>query len=835
MDSRRDFLRKAALLAGTGAMANTLPPVIQKALAIDPAPGSTFYDAEHIVFLMQENRSFDHQLGMLQGVRGFNDPRAIELPDKNKVWFQTNKAGETYGPFRLNVKDTKVAWMGSIPHGWTDQTDAMNNGKYDRWLDVKAPRNKQYAHIPLTMGYCDRNDFPFYYSLADAFTICDHNFCSSITGTHPNRYYWMTGTVREKNEPAGIAHLWNISNYEYPELNWKTYPERLEENGVSWKVYQNELTMGYGLKSEESEWLSNFGTNVLEYFKAYNVRFHEGGIANLENKRQTVVQTIADLEKESATDPRALTRAAAAKRLLKNIETAQTKFNKETLAGLSARDKKLNDKAFTTNISDPHFHELTSMEYSDNGTGRTLNVPKGDIFHQFREDVKNGTLPTVSWLMSPARFSDHPGEPWFGPWYVSEAMEILLQNPEVWKKTIFVVTYDENDGYFDHLPPFTVPNPYKEHTGKVSAGIDPKLDFALADQQTNPSADPASIREGSIGLGYRVPMIIASPWSRGGYVNSEVFDHTSSLQFLENFLQKKFNKKVHEENITQWRRTICGDLTSVFRPYNGEKIGKPVFLQQRPFIKSIHQAQFKQAPENFKKLGASELADLNKSLKNPSLFPTQEKGVRPACALPYEPVVNAQPGKSGDTLQLAFKAGNQLFGPKSSGIPFRVYAMRPYRNETLRSWDYSVAAGDTLTDDFQLADFENNAYHMRVYGPNGFYREFIGNSANPKLKVSCENEVKSSKPTGNVLVTIENLDSRSHHVVIEDNSYKSGTRNKAFDVGGKGTLIMDLGKSFQWYDFSVKVKGYEGYQERFAGHVETGAVTKTDPLMGGIV
>jgi phospholipase C len=394
------------------------------------------------------------------------------------------------------------------------------------------------------------------------------------------------------------------------------------------------------------------------------------------------------------------------------------------------------------------------------------------------------------------------------------------------------VTYDENDGYFDHLPPFTVPNPYKENTGKVSAGIDPKLDFALADQQTNPSANPASIREGSIGLGYRVPMIIASPWSRGGYVNSEVFDHTSSLQFLENFLQKKFNKKVHEENITQWRRTICGDLTSVFRPYNGETIGKPVFLEQKPFIESIHQAQFKEAPENFRKLGASELADLNKGPKNSPLFPTQEKGVRPACALPYEPVVNAQ---SGDALQLSFKAGDRLFGAKSSGIPFRVYAMRPYRNEILRSWDYSVAAGDTLTDDFKLADFENNTYHMRVYGPNGFYREFIGNTANPKLKVSCEYEIKSSKPTGNVLITIQSLDSRPHDVVIEDNSYKSGARNKTVAAGGKTTLVMDLSKSFQWYDFSVKVKGYDAYEERFAGHVETGAVTKTDPLMGGVV
>ncbi|REA62619.1 phospholipase C, phosphocholine-specific [Dyadobacter luteus] len=835
MDSRRDFLKKATLLAGTGALVNSMPNVIQKALAINPAPGSTFYDAEHVVFLMQENRSFDHQLGMLQGVRGFNDPRAIELADKNKVWFQTNQDGDTYGPFRLNVKDTKVAWMGSIPHGWSDQTDAMNNGKYDRWLDVKAPRNKKYAHIPLTMGYCDRSDFPFYYSLADAFTVCDHNFCSSITGTHPNRYYWMTGTIRNRNEPSGMAHVWNISNYEYPELEWKTYPERLEEAGVNWKVYQNEITMGYGLKGEESQWLSNFGTNVLEYFKAYNVRFHEGGIVNLETKRQTVIQTIADLEKEATTDTRALQRLAAAKRLLNNIVTAQTKFNEDTLAKLSDREKSLNDKAFSINSGDQHFHELTSMQYSDEGTERTVNVPKGDVFHQFRQDVKNGTLPTVSWLMPPARFSDHPGEPWFGPWYVSEAMEILLENPEVWKKTIFIVTYDENDGYFDHLPPFTVPNPYKDNTGKVSAGIDPKMDFALASQQTNPSATPANLRDAPIGLGYRVPMIIASPWSRGGHVNSEVFDHTSSLQFLEHFLEKKSGKKITEENITKWRRTICGDLTSAFRPYNGEKIEKPVFLQKKEFIEGIHQAQFKQAPENFHKISKQELVRLNGGEKKTELFPTQEKGVRPASALPYEPFVNAKADQANQRLELTFKAGNRLFGAKSSGIPYRVYAMKPFKKEVLRSWDYSVAAGDELSDEWNLADFENGDYHLRVYGPNGFYREFQGNRSSPKLNISCEYEIKSAKPTGNIVISIENRDTRSHQISVADNSYKTGTKTKTVPEGGKLAVAFDLKNSYQWYDVSVKIAGFPGFEHRFAGHVETGAVTKTDPLMGGVV
>ncbi|MCF0055912.1 phosphocholine-specific phospholipase C [Dyadobacter sp. CY356] len=837
MNSRRDFLKKAALLSGTGAMANMLPAVIERAMAINPELGSTFYDAEHIVFLMQENRSFDHQLGTLQGVRGFNDPRAIQLPDKNKVWLQTNKEGETYGPFQLNVKDTKVAWMGSVPHGWTDQTDAMNDGKYDKWLDVKKARNKEYAKIPLTMGYCDRVDFPFYYSLADAFTVCDHNFCSSITGTHPNRHYFMTGTVREKNEVDAVAHLWNNSNYEYPELSWKTYPERLQENGVSWKVYQNELTMGYGLKGEESAWLSNFGTNVLEYYKQYNVRLHEGGIANLQYKKENTLQQIAEMEKQPSNE-KVSQRLAAAKKLLTLIETAQTRFTTETYNNLSEQAKELHNKAFITNINDAYYHELEALKYDDKGTERELKVPKGDVFHQFREDVKNGTLPTVSWLMPPAHFSDHPGQPWFGPWYVSEAMEILLENPEVWKKTIFIVTYDENDGYFDHMPPYVVPNPYKENTGKVSKGIDPKMDFATKTQQTNPSMQDSNLREGSIGLGYRVPMIIASPWSRGGFVNSEVFDHTSSLQFLENFLEKKFNKKVKEENITQWRRTICGDLTSVFRPYNGEAITKPEFLVKKPFIEGIHQAQFNKTPDNYKQLTTAEIEQINTNHHDSPYFPKQEKGVRSACALPYENYVHTVFDKKKNSVELSFKAGNKIFGNKATGSPFRVYAMNSYQNDPLRSWDYSVAAGDLIKDEFSLSDFEKEQYHFRVYGPNGFYREFAGDQKNPLVKLTCTYEASRLNPsrlTGNVVITATNHDSKPHVLTISDNSYKAGNQSKAIPAEAQTSIVLNLAKNYNWYDFSVKIKGFDTYQERFAGHVETGQVTKTDPLMGGIV
>src|SRR5262245_49012568 len=256
MDTRRSFIKKASILtAGAGSL-HVLPASIAKALAIDPPPGSTFLDAEHIVLLMQENRSFDHTYGTLQGVRGFNDPRAITLPDDNLVWLQSSKKGETFAPFRFDIKNTKITWMGSIPHTWSDQVDAWNNGKFDGWIEAKRSDEKRFADMPLTMGYYTRADIPFYYSLADAFTVCDQNFCSSLTGTTPNRLFFWTGTIRERQHESAIARVWN-SDADYDTMvSWKTFPERLEENGVSWKVYQNELSVGFGFTEEEEAWLA---------------------------------------------------------------------------------------------------------------------------------------------------------------------------------------------------------------------------------------------------------------------------------------------------------------------------------------------------------------------------------------------------------------------------------------------------------------------------------------------------------------------------------------------------------------------------------------------------
>lgn len=829
MDTRRDFLKKAAFLSGSAALASVLPPAIQRALAIDPAKGSTFYDAEHIVFLMQENRSFDHALGMLQGVRGFNDPRAINLPNKNKVWLQSNKGGDTYAPWHLNIKETKVAWMGSTPHNWTDQTDARNNGKYDKWLDVKKPYKTTYAHMPLTLGYCKREDFPFYYSLADAFTVCDQNFSSVIGGTHPNRYYWMTGTVRESNKPEAKAHLWNISNYDKPTLNWTTFPERLEENDISWKIYQNELTMGFGLNGEEGSWLGNFGTNVLEYFQQYNVRLNPGAIANLKVKNNLLLKQIADSSKEVLTEQER-TRIEALRKLLAKTEEELNQYTIENHQKLSTKSKALNDRAFCVNSKDPDFHSLSPFKYNDNGVEREINVPKGDILHQFRQDVDSGKLPTVSWLMTPANFSDHPGAPWFGASFVSEVIDILTKDPEKWKRTIFIITYDENDGYFDHVPPFVPPHPFKKHSGKVSQGIDTLMEYATKDQQTNPSMKDSNIRESQIGLGYRVPMIIVSPWTRGGFVCSEVFDHTSSLQFLENFIEKKYNKKIVEENITPWRRTVCGDLTSVFRPYNGEEVNLPKTIEKKPFIETIYSAKFKELPDNYRKLSDREIEDINGNHQLSPHFPQQEKGIRSACALPYELYVDGNLNK--DKFEIRFKAANALYGEKSAGSAFTVYGINPFDGETLRVWDYAVKAGDELQDEWNLAGFSEGNYHLKVHGPNGFFREFAGDKENPKIIVICSNERQSGRITGNIMLTVKNTGDTSTDILLKDLGYKSGDKVIRTIANSNISLLIDLSKNHNWYDFSISVPGNGKYFERFAGRVETGRVGKTDPLMG---
>jgi phospholipase C len=844
MDTRRDFIKKAALLSGGTGLAGVLPTSIQRALAIDPAAGSTFLDAEHVVLLMQENRSFDHTLGTLRGVRGFNDPRAITLPNKNLVWLQSNAAGETYAPFRLDIKDSKVTWMSSLPHSWENQVDARNDGKYDRWLDVKKSGNKAYKDLPLTMGYFTREDIPFYYALSDAFTVCDQNFCSSLTGTTPNRLYFWTGTIREKQSPDAAPNVRN-SEVDYPvPASWTTFPERLEDEGISWKVYQNELSVGVGFNGEEDAWLANFTDNPLEFFSQYRPQLSITHYKHIQQSITRLTTDIKTLEEKigtaSSEDSAAMKKELQEKQAqLSSLKEYEAKWRPEKFEQLSQKEKNIHRKAFTTNEKDPYYHQLTTLQYHDGNTERSMKVPKGDVLYQFREDVKSGQLPTVSWIVAPENFSDHPGAPWYGAWYLAEVMDILTQNPEIWKKTIFILAYDENDGDFDHVPPF-VP-PHGPGTGLASAGIDTSVEYVTREQELRKKGmHEKDVRESPIGLGYRVPLIIASPWSRGGMACSEVFDHTSVLQFLEHFLSHKTGKSIVETNISEWRRTVCGDLTSVFRPYNGEKIPFPAFGDKDTFIESIHKAQFKEVPSGFKQLTAAEIAAINQDTTAPHMA-RQEEGIRPACALPYELYVDGSRSKDSKSFEIKFTAGTELAGKRSAGVPFNVYAPGKYLSagkdsyETVKTWAYAVKAGDSLTDNWPLASFENGLYHLRVYGPNGFYREFIGDDKDPQVNVECGYERKGKAFTGNVSLYLNNPDNTHVYTVeVIDHAYKSGNHKKVLNAGTKSSLVLDLSKSYGWYDFSVRVTGSKTFERRYAGRVENGKTGYSDPVMGRV-
>ena len=827
------------LSAGVG-FGTVLPPSIQRALAINPPVGSTYLDAEHVVILMQENRSFDHCYGTLQGVRGFNDPRAVRLPNKNLVWLQTNSEGETFLPFRLNIKDTKSTWMGSLPHSWTDQVDARNNGKYDQWLQAKRSGNKAYQKMPLTLGYYNREDIPFYYALADAFTICDQNFCSSLTGTTPNRLYLWTGTIREQPNKGSYANVRN-ENVDYGEdkqAHWKTFPERLEEHNISWRIYQNELSVGVGFEGEEDAWLANFTDNPIEWFAQYNVGFLEAYVDNLPNLITEISNQIAELEKSLATAAASNSsseeiqkKLSRAKKELEIAQRAQVKYTREKFERLSPFEKSIHEKAFTTNKKDQRYHQLTTLKYNDGATEREVKVPAGDVLYQFRNDVKDGKLPSVSWLVAPENFSDHPGAPWYGAWYISEVLDILTKNPEVWKKTIFILAYDENDGYFDHIPPFTVPNPNLAGTGLLSKGIDASVEYVTIEQDMQKKPRESS-RESSIGLGYRVPLVIASPWNRGGAVCSQVFDHTSVLQFLEKFLSQKTGKQIVESNISAWRRVVCGDLTSTFRPYLGENIELPQFLSRNEFIEGVHKAKFKKDPSDYRALTSEEVQQINVKPSSVSVMPRQEKGTRKSCAIPYQ--LYADGGLTADrqSFELKLAALREIFGAQSAGAPFNVYAPGKSDHNYLRS--YAVAPGDVLKDHWELKEFANGVYHLAIHGPNGFFREFIGDRQDPFLEIQYEySNTKKKKLFAGLEIKIKNSGSNSVEMEFIDLSYGEQSKKHQFRPGTNKTISIDLSKSHGWYDMSLKVTGNTLFSRRLSGRVDTGEMSFTDPAMAG--
>ena len=753
--NRREFVQ----LMGITALMGTLKTSIAKALNIPANNGTgTIRDVEHIVILMQENRPFDHQFGTLYGVRGFADPRAVKihLPLQSgtgttpvSVFLQPagaanvaagfgvapnsgNLGGPAYGaevipPFRVNPESVSPGlnniggtYLPGTDHSWAGTHEAWNQGQYDMWPIV---------HTPMAMSYVTREDIPYHYALADAFTVGDAYYCSIMGPTNPNRCYMWTGCVGNVNylgaggtdgKGAGVVTGNGLSpNNAY--YVWETFPEVLQAAGVSWKVYQDlagqTFSPDFGDGTSNS-FAGNYTDNSLLYFNQYAT---------------------------AAPSSPLFQGGATGTQIINNIPSASA----------------------------------TEQAWRSWAEG---------LFAQFRSDVEGGKLPQVSWIVAPAGYTEHADYPiHYGSWYISQVLDILVANPEVFSKTVFIINYDEADGSFDHIVPPSPPqtSAYGESTVSI-------------ENEIVTTATPS----GPIGLGTRVSLIAVSPWSKGGYVNSEVFDHTSVIQFIE----KRFG--VFEKNISPWRRAVTGDLTSVFN-----------FVNPNDAPAKLPSTDGDLPP--VAELGGGNVTTFQPTLSSVIVgVPAQEKGIRPARALPYELHVHASVDASNSTVTL------QFFNTGSKAAVFHVRsgnAADPVRY-------YTVEPDKTLTGAWNVS----SSYGLSVYGPNGFVRYFNGSIGSTAAVLDVRSSYGGKNDGGSIQWKITNVAAKQAQVSVL-NAYTGDLNTQLLQAKESFEDEAPLSKFYGWYDLIVTVEGDTTFRYRLAGHVETGKESFSDPAMGGLV
>jgi phospholipase C len=239
-------------VAGLGGIrARSAAASVEAAAAASSAGAGSLAGIEHVVILMQENRSFDHYFGTLSGVRGFSDPSVprqtidgTRYPVFDQFGFAPGVGVDSEGylqPFHLlsdpPTEDGQTT--NDITHSWGPQHQSWNGGAMDSFIQAHLAADGS-ANGPVTMGYFNREDLGFYYALADAFTICDSYYSSVLGPTDPNWLMAMSATIdpgryRRRASPRDLHRpLGRVGG-------WETMPERLLAAGVSWKVYNDPL------------------------------------------------------------------------------------------------------------------------------------------------------------------------------------------------------------------------------------------------------------------------------------------------------------------------------------------------------------------------------------------------------------------------------------------------------------------------------------------------------------------------------------------------------------------------------------------------------------------
>ncbi|WP_369936912.1 phosphocholine-specific phospholipase C [Xanthomonas tesorieronis] len=698
-----DLPRRRLLQAGVaGAAAALLPPSIARAAAIAPDVRSgTLQDLQHVVILMQENRAFDHYFGSFAGARGFGDRFPIPAPPlpgiaARTVWLQPSEDGSRLlTPFPLHTaRDFRSMRVQGTPHTWPNAQQAWDHGRMGHWAAAK--HDHALAHF-------ERDDLPFQFALAEAFTLCDAYHCAIQAGTNPNRVFLWTG----QNDPQARAGGPVIANSHdnFPELGgyaddyrWPSYVEALQQAGVSWQIYQ--------------DMADNFTDNPLAGFAPFRAAWR------------------------------------------------------------------------TAPGHDPHLRER--------GVGtRTLA--------QLREDVLGARLPAVSFIIADAAGSEHPdpSSPAQGAAYTARVLDALTADPKVWSRTALLLMFDENDGFFDHVPPPAPPSPDPMAAGGWAGASTVSTDgeYHLHPAPGDEKADLPELRGRPYGLGPRVPMYVISPWSRGGWVDSQVYDHTSVLRLLE----RRFG--VAASGLTPWRRAVCGDLVDAF---DFRQADTRPFFAALPYVgaaaaraAALHEHALPRLPDTVQ-------------------APQQPFGVRRSRAVPYRPTVQ---------LQHVDARGEVLLRLGNAGAAAVLHVYDRYDLATIPR-RYTLGPGATLDATWTTYD---GRYDLWLLGPNGFHRHYRGDLDAAPLQAEIAQDAHDPQA---LCLLLRNPGSSALRVELQPGAYAHAQPRDSVLLapGTEQRRSWSASPTGGWYDLWLI---QDGARQRLAGRVETGKPGVSDPAMGG--
>ena len=651
----------------------------------------TIADLKHVVILMQENRSFDHYYGTLQGVRGFCDKQVLAYQGGTTIFEQPDKSRADLGyllPFHMDSAKVDAQNAGDLDHSWHGDHSARNSGLWNNWVPAKTEQ---------AMGYFTRDDLPFNYALADAFTICDGYHQSILGPTIPNRMYFWTGTSSgwTSNPPDYTAEFTNVT----------TYPELLLSAGVSWQVYTNH-EVGDG--SGNDGWVGDYGDNPLWFYQQY-----------------------------------------------------QTSMNATTAAGQQLA-----------------IHG--AVQPWQPSAGVALGPEQvTHVLAPFISDCAAGTIPRVSWIVAPYEYSEHPSaSPSYGAHYVSTVLHALMSNQALWETTALFITYDEHDGYFDHALP-------------------PSPETTVADE---------FISSLPIGLGPRVPMIICSPWTRGGFIDSNTYDHTSMLQFLETWTG------VQAPNVTAWRRSVTGDLTAAF-DFTSPDYSVPTLPDT---VALITQSD---AQKSFPAVAPP--------AEGAQVAPVQEAGTRvhrPSSLMPHADVAISRS---------AYTVTATMTNSGSVGVSLLVF---PDKYLTASATPFTVVNAAVKTYTWTATKQDKYGYAFSIYGPDGFVRSFAGEVV-PATAATGQIPAVTATPapgtTPSLQLTLANSGSAPVAYTLTVNDYAGATHTVTVGANGSTPVSWPV-DSNGYYDVIITANTPDGFTRRYAGGSPDRRMQPTRGRRGGL-